>query len=165
MSKTTTITPILTEKTYSMSSATNAVYAFDIDVSDNKHTVKRAVEAQFDVKVKSVRVLVNDGKAKRTIAKKGRKVYTGNERRSKKAYVTLEAKQNLPFFQAIEEEEKKQQENQAKRAKAVAKQDEKSAKAEAKSKSTVDKTPGVVAEKPKRRLHLGGRRGKDEENK
>lgn len=164
MSKTASLLPRLTEKTYGLSSAASQVYVFDVETSANKHSVARAVEAQFEVKVTSVNIANNKGKAKRTIAKKGRKVYSGKEAASKKAYVTLKPGDSLPFFAAIEEEEKKQEKTQAQMEKAMEKQEAKEAKASAKSKSTVDKAPAATEEaKPRHRFHLGGRRGKQEE--
>lgn len=157
--------PLLTEKTYGLASAKNQVYVFDVDTSANKHSVTRAVEAQFKVTVTGVRLANNKGKAKRTIAAKGRKVYTGREAASKKAYVTLKAGDSLPFFQAIEEEEAKQAKTQAQMEKALEKKDAKEAKSEAKtrSKSTVDtKSSKAAAESDKKAhgfLRLGGRRG------
>ncbi len=163
--KTLALQPRLTEKTYGLSSAKNAVYCFDVDASANKHGVKRAVEAQFEVGVESVKILNQKGKAKRTIAKKGRKVYAGREALAKKAYVTLAAGQNLPFFEAIEEEEKKQEQTQAKMEKAMEKQEAKEAKSDAKKKPAAKKPEEkpVQAEKPHGFLRLRGRRGHQED--
>lgn len=177
MSKTLALQPRLTEKTYGLSSAKSAVYCFDVEPGANSHSVKRAVEAQFEVKVASVRVLNQKGKSKRSIVKKGRKVYAGREAASKKAYVTLAAGQNLPFFQAIEEEEQKQAETQAKMEKAMEKQEAKEAKKEgnieAKSRPKAASKPSAKpveqpAEEPESKprgfMRLRGRRG-NKENK
>lgn len=165
--KTLALQPRLTEKTYGLSSAKNAVYCFDVDASANKHSVKRAVEAQFEVQVQNVHLLNQKGKAKRTIAKKGRKVYAGREAQAKKAYVTLVEGKNLPFFEAIEEEEKKQEQTQAKMEKALEKQEAKEAKSEAKKKPAAAKTDDKAAEKQSEKPHgflrLRGRRGHQED--
>ena len=52
MSKTITLRPRLSEKTYGQSE--KRVYVVDIPKGANKHTVARAVEAQFEVKVTKV---------------------------------------------------------------------------------------------------------------
>lgn len=126
------LVPRLTEKSYGLSGAKKHVYVFDVDLTANAHTVKRAVEAEFKVGVTSVNLINVKGKAKRTIANKGRKVYQGRVAAAKKAYVTLKEGDSLPFFASIEEEEKKQQQTQAKMEKAMEKQDAKEAKEEAK---------------------------------
>ena len=128
--------PKLSEKTYAQS--LNRVYAFEVPRDVNKHTVARAVEAQFDVEVTEVNMTNYKGKAKRTISQGGRRVASGHEAAYKKAYVTLAEGSSLPFFAAIEEAEEKQAGTQAKVEKAVAKSAAKEAKKEAK------------AEKPKR---------------
>lgn len=126
------LVPRLTEKSYGLSSAKQHVYVFDVERSANSHTIKRAVEAEFRVGVIGVRVVNVKGKSKRTIANKGRKVYQGHEAAAKKAYVTLKQGDSLPFFASIEEEEKKQQQTQARLDKAIEKQDAKEAKEGAK---------------------------------
>ena len=136
MSTNIVLKPKLSEKTYAQS--LNRVYAFEVPRDVNKHTVARAVEAQFDVKVTEVNIINSKGKAKRTISKGGRRVANGREAAVKKAYVTLAEGNSLPFFAAIEEAEEKQTETQAKVEKVVAKSAAKEAKKEAK------------AEKPKR---------------
>lgn len=164
MSKTLALQPRLTEKTYGLSNSKNRVYVMDVDRDLNKHAIKRAVESQFEVVVTGVNVVNNKGKSKRTIAKKGRKVYAGREAATKKAYVTLKAGQVLPFFDAIEEEEKKQEATQAKMEKAMEKQEAKEAKTEAKKKPSakVDEK-SAEPESPKHRFQLRGRRGKQED--
>lgn len=130
MSKHIALKPKLSEKTYALS--LNRVYAFEVPRDVNKHSVARAVEAQFDVKVTEVNITNYKGKAKRTITKGGRRVANGREAASKKAYVTLAEGNSLPFFAAIEEAEEKQNETQAKVEKAAAKTAAKEAKKEAK---------------------------------
>lgn len=149
MAKTIVLKPRLNEKTYVL--ADRRVYVFDVDRSVNKHSIARAVEAQFEVKVASVNTVNISGKAKRIISINGRRMKNAEGVRSdiKKAYVTLQDGFALPFFEAIEEAEQKEQAVQEKVDKAAAKQAEKTQKA---------------AAKPARRgfsLKRGGARGGD----
>jgi len=73
----------------------------------SKQAIKSSFEQQFDVKVKSVNTANIAGKRKRTISKNGRRVSNGTSKAVHKAYVTLVDGQSLPFFEAVEEEEKK----------------------------------------------------------
>jgi large subunit ribosomal protein L23 len=142
MSKTVFLRPRLNEKTYALSN--KGVYVFDVDGSVNKHTVARAVEAQFDVKVTEVNTSNMKGKAKRIISINGKRMVNAEGKRPnfKKAYVTLAEGQSLPFFDAVEEAAEQEQKAQEQFDKAASKQAEKEAK-------------------PARR---GIRRKKDEEN-
>ncbi|HSX34512.1 MAG TPA: 50S ribosomal protein L23 [Candidatus Saccharimonadales bacterium] len=105
MSKTIALRPRLSEKTY-MLGTTKSVYAFDVPADANKLTVAAAVSAQFDVTVKEVNITNIKGKAKRLVRKNGRAI-DGRRSDIKKAYVTLEAGQKLPFFDEPEEDKKK----------------------------------------------------------
>ncbi len=78
----TIIKPIVTEKA-TMASAANAI-VFEAAISANKLEIKEAVENLFNVKVRSVNVLVAKGKRKRF---RGR---PGKRKDVKKAYVRLE---------------------------------------------------------------------------
>jgi large subunit ribosomal protein L23 len=122
MSKSIALKPRLNEKTYAL--AEKRVYVFDVDKSVNKHTIARAVEAQFDVKVLEVNTTNLKGKAKRTISITGKRMVNAEGNRSdvKKAYVTLAKDQSLPFFEAVEEEEAKEEKLQEKIDQAAAKQ-------------------------------------------
>jgi ribosomal protein L23 len=124
--------PRLSEKAVAV--ATTGTYVFVVPTDANKHSVARAVEAQFDVTVTEVKISVLKGKSKRTVSQKGRRQLKGRTADAKKAYVTLAEGQKLPIFDAIEEEEAKTAENQAKLSKAVEKQAEKEAKKAAKEK-------------------------------
>ena len=128
MSKTITLRPRMSEKSYSMS--TSRVYVFDIPKGVNKHSVAGAVEAQFDVKVSTVNVANIPGKPKRTVSITGKrsKNSTGKRVDIKKAYVTLMEGYSLPFFAAVEEAEVQEKATQAKVEKAVAKEADKAAK-------------------------------------
>ncbi len=132
MSKSIVLKPRLNEKTYGL--AASRVYVFDVDRSVNKHSIARAVEAQFEVKVAAVNTTNIPGKAKRIISISGKrsKNSEGSRNDIKKAYVTLAEGNSLPFFNAIEEEDQKEQAVQAKVDKAAAKQAEKTEKSAAK---------------------------------
>lgn len=132
MSKTITLRPRLSEKTYGLSES--RVYVVEIPKDVNKHSVARAIEAQFEVKVDKVNIANIPGKAKRIISASGKRMKNAEGDRSdiKKAYVTLAKGNSLPFFAAVEEEEQKEQATQEKMDKVVAKQAAKEAKKEAK---------------------------------
>lgn len=128
MSKTILLKPRLSEKTYGQSQ--QRVYVVDVAKDVNKHTVARAVEAQFEVKVTNVNITNIPGKAKRTISILGKRMSNQNGTRSgvKKAYVTLAEGYALPFFDAVEAADEKEAAVQEKVDKAVAKQATKEAK-------------------------------------
>jgi len=97
-----TLRPRLSEKSYGLSQLRNT-YVFDVPSDANKITVAAAVAAQYGVTVKSVNLLNQDGKVKRTVRKGGRSI-TGTRSDYKKAYVTLNQGESLPIFAALEEE-------------------------------------------------------------
>jgi large subunit ribosomal protein L23 len=122
MSKTTTLRPRLSEKTYGL--AEKRIYVVEVPLDANKHTVARAVEAQFEVKVTKVNIVNLSGKSKRIFSLTGKRVRnaTGTRNDVKKAYVTLAEGNSLPFFSGVEEEQEKEQASQEKFDKAAAKQ-------------------------------------------
>lgn len=128
MSKTLALRPRLNEKTYTLSAS--RVYVFDVPKDVNKHGVARAVESQFEVKVTAVNTVNVIGKAKRTISLTGKRAKNAEGKRadSKKAYVTLAKGFSLPFFDAVDEEQEKEQAIQSKFDKATAKEAAKAAK-------------------------------------
>lgn len=128
MSKSIILRPRLSEKTYGL--AESRVYVVDVPKSANKHTVARAIEAQFEVKVAKVNVATIKGKRKRIVSVTGKRMKNAEGQRSdiKKAYVTLAEGHSLPFFAAVEEEEQKEQKLQEQFDKAAAKQADKDAK-------------------------------------
>lgn len=138
MSKTIALKPRLNEKTYGL--AERRVYVFDVDASVNKHSIARAVEVQFEVTVSSVNTVNVVGKPKRVISLSGKRYTstTGSRSDFKKAYVTLAEGHSLPFFDAIEEEEQREQKSQEQFDKALAKEAEKEEKA-AKKNAKADK--------------------------
>ena len=74
--------PIITEKA-TMASEHNAV-VFEVAIDATKPQIREAIEALFNVKVKKVNTLVQDGKRKVFRGKRGRR------KDVKKAVVTLE---------------------------------------------------------------------------
>ena len=87
--------PLITEKSTSMRDEVNTV-AFEVDSRANKIEVKRAVEAQFKVKVAEVRIASMHGKVRR----QGR--FVGRRPDWKKAYVRLAAGEKpIEFFEGV----------------------------------------------------------------
>ena len=72
----------------------NGQYVFQVAPDANKLEIKRAVESLFEVKVKSVQVLNQKGKTKRTVRGMGK----CNDVR--KAYVSLVDGQDIDFADA-----------------------------------------------------------------
>ncbi len=100
------VTPVTTEKAYGLSQGN--IYVFNVPVAANKNEIVDAVEAQYGVKVKAIKTLVQTGKAVRFSRGKNRFPGTTNRSDSKKAYVTLAEGSSLAIFeQPAEEEEKK----------------------------------------------------------
>ena len=87
-------------------------------------------KSQFEVKVATVNTANIPGKAKRIISLNGKRTVNANGSRTmiRKAYVTLQEGHSLPFFNAVEEAEQKQEAVQEKVDKAAAKQADKTAK-------------------------------------
>ena len=102
MSKTMTLRPRVSEKSYGLSQLHNT-YAFDVPTDANRSMVSEAVAAQYGVTVTKVNILNQDGKAKQTVRKGGRAV-PGRRSDYKKAYVTLKSGDTMPIFAAVEEE-------------------------------------------------------------
>ncbi len=131
MSKDMTLKPRMSEKSYALSAT--GVYVFDVPMSTNKIEVARAIEAQFNVTVSSVKVMVIKGKEARSIrlGARVRTNHSGKRSDFKKAYVTLKEGDSIPVFAALDEQAEKEQ----KRAEVIAKATEKAEKKEAAPKS------------------------------
>ena len=87
--------PLITEKSQIQRDFSNTV-AFEVDRRANKIDVKRAVEAQFKVKVAEVRIAGMHGKVRR----QGR--FVGRQPDWKKAYVRLAAgEKTIEFFEGV----------------------------------------------------------------
>ena len=126
--------PRLSEQTYALAQ-TSRVYVFDVPKDTNKHSIARAVAAQFDVQVEAVNMTTVKGKAKRTVSLTGRRRGATDGVRSdvKKAYVKLVKGASLPVFAAIEESQEKEEKAQEQVDKAMAKQMQNEARNTAKS--------------------------------
>ena len=139
MSLSIVLKPRVSEKAYGMSGkeGKSNVYVFDVDGGNNKHSVARAIEAQYGVTVTTVNITNLKGKSKRTVRKGGRPV-AGRTSDVKKAYVTLKLGDALPIFAAIDaeaEKDAKTNEQFSKAAeKAAAKEEKAAAKAAKKEK-------------------------------
>jgi ribosomal protein L23 len=93
--------PRISEKAYALSEAGNT-YVFDVPSDANKHSIAKAVAAQYEVKVTNVRISGVPGKAVRSYRKSGRKSINGQRSDIRKAYVTLSQDDKLPIFAAPE---------------------------------------------------------------
>jgi len=112
--------PRLSEKAYATSQATNT-YAIDVPRELNKHEIAAAIEKQFEVSVKTVRIVNRKGKTKRVMNTTGKRYANnhGSQSDIKKAYVTLNVGSHLPFFEAEEAEAKEAAKSEAKAKKST----------------------------------------------
>jgi large subunit ribosomal protein L23 len=107
--------PRISEKAYAQSQRENIkTYVFEVPTDVNKHTVARAISAQYEVTVTSVRTATTNGKVKQNY-RKGSRPVEGVRSDIKKAYVTLKAGDSLPLFveEAAEEAKAKAAEEKA----------------------------------------------------
>ena len=94
---------ILTEKSAGMQQLDNGrgqtipQYTFQVAMEANKHQIKQAVEAMFNVKVKSVNTMHVPGKARTIRTRKG--IYRVEARPWKKAIVTLAEGESISQLQ------------------------------------------------------------------
>lgn len=87
--------PLITEKSTELKDERNIV-AFEVAVDANKIEIRRAVEAQFKVKVAEVRVANVRGKMRR------QGMHTGKRPNWKKAYVRLaDGEKSIEFFEGV----------------------------------------------------------------
>lgn len=100
------VTPRATEKAYRLVSAQNT-YIFDVPLGTNKQQIVDAVEAQYGVKVKTIKTAVQAGKSVRFSRGKNRYPGTTTRRDSKKAYVTLVEGDSIKVFDQEEVKEDK----------------------------------------------------------
>lgn len=96
MSKTMTLRPRVSEKSYGLSQERNT-YVFEVPADTNRVEVARAVAAQFNVTVENVNISILKGKAKRTVRKGGRAT-SGRDVTVKKAFVTLKTGDSIKIF-------------------------------------------------------------------
>ena len=86
--------PVITEKTTMMMS--DGKYTFRVPLHANKIEIRKAVEAEFGVKVKSVNTMNLDGKNKR------RGMTFGKTAKTKKAIVQLtEDSKDIEIFEGL----------------------------------------------------------------
>ena len=101
------VTHRATEKAYRLVTSQNT-YVFDVPTSANKQQIVAAVEAQYEnVKVASIKTVVQSGKSVRFSRGKNRYPGTTTRKDSKKAYVTLAEGNSIQVFDVPAEEEKK----------------------------------------------------------
>ena len=91
------VIPRATEKAYT--EQTKNTYIFNVPEGGSKQSIAKAIEEQFNVTVKDIRVLTRNGKATRF--SKGKHAYPGTTyRRDKKiAYVTLKDGDKIKVFE------------------------------------------------------------------
>lgn len=97
------VTPITTEKAYGLAAGMNT-YVFNVPLSANKQQIIRAVEEEYQVRVTSVKTVVQKGKSVRFSRGKNRYPGTTTRQDSKKAYVTLAENNTIPVFAQAEQE-------------------------------------------------------------
>ncbi len=108
MSKAVALKAVMSEKAYAYSQKLNT-FVFVVPKASSKQAIARAIEGQYEVGVKDVRVANIVGKAKKSHRKRGRPV-SGKRVDVRKAYVTLAEGSSLPIFAAVEAEIKKNEE-------------------------------------------------------
>jgi len=101
------VTPVTTEKAYGLS--TKNVYVFNVPLSANKNEISAAVTEQYGVEVKTIKTLVQTGKAVRYSRGKNRYPGTTSRSDSKKAYITLAEGSSLAIFEQPEEPKAKEE--------------------------------------------------------
>ncbi|MCL1600487.1 MAG: 50S ribosomal protein L23 [Actinomycetia bacterium] len=84
--------PVVSEKSYDLVAAHNT-YTFIVDPRTNKTEIRQAIEAIFEVKVKSVNTINRKGKRKRT----GNTI--GRRKDTKRALVTLVDGDSIDVFE------------------------------------------------------------------
>jgi large subunit ribosomal protein L23 len=86
--------PLVTEKS-NIGREENNLVTFAVDARANKHDVRRAIEALFDVNVLQVRTMVMPRKLRRV----GK--FAGHKPQWKKAIVKLAEGQSIEFFEGV----------------------------------------------------------------
>ncbi len=90
--------PLITEKTSFQSSNLNQ-FTFEVDSRANKHQIKEAVEAMFDVTVTRVNVINRPAKVARSLRNRRRQVRRAGY---KKAIVTLKQGDRIDVFEGVQ---------------------------------------------------------------
>lgn len=86
MSKKLLVLPKISEKT--LSRVSSKEYVFHVPVDASKAQIKEAIEAQYEVKVGSIRTVVVKGKAKSSMRRRLQPI-DGKRKNTKKAYFKL----------------------------------------------------------------------------
>lgn len=97
--KTILVKPIITEKNTAVQELLNQ-YSFEVSRNSNKIEIAKAVEKKFNVRVTNVNTLVQKGKKKSQMTKKGR--FEGYRSDRKKAIVTLHKEDKIDFLGNVE---------------------------------------------------------------
>lgn len=92
------IRPIFTEKIARLSETENK-YAFEVNTDSNKIEIKNEIEKKFDVKVISVRTMVQRGKIRQQLTRAGR--FYGRRPDWKKAIITLAEGDKIELFENV----------------------------------------------------------------
>jgi len=92
------IKPLFTEKVTKSNTDQNK-YGFVVGVNANKIEIAKAVSKKFNVTVTSVNTVVNKGKVKTQLSKRGR--FTGSTSKYKKAFVSLKAGDKIDLFEQV----------------------------------------------------------------
>lgn len=100
-----TVIPRATEKAYGQ--AQKNTYVFNVPLVSNKQQIVSAVEAQFNVKVTTIKTLIQNGKTVRFSRGKNRYPGVATRKDAKKAYVTLAQGDSIKVFDEPTQEEKK----------------------------------------------------------
>ncbi|MCT4636886.1 MAG: 50S ribosomal protein L23 [Bacteroidales bacterium] len=90
--------PIVTEKLTDLGESLNR-YGFIVEKTADKHQIKKAVEAMYDVTVTAVNTMRYGGKRKTRFTKAG--VLAGKTNSFKKAIVTLVEGDKIDFYSNI----------------------------------------------------------------
>jgi ribosomal protein L23 len=109
MHKTIPLKPRLSEKSFALSEERNT-YAFVVPSGVSRLDVSKAVAAQYDVTVESVRIASQPAKNRRTYRRGGRDILRGQTAPLRKAYVRLKEGDKLPIFAASDEDKKSKKE-------------------------------------------------------
>ncbi len=98
------VTPRVSEKAYRLVNDQNT-YVFDVPLTANKQQIVAVIEKTNDVKVASIKTLVQSGKAVRFNRGKHRFPGKTNRTNTKKAYVTLVEGNSIKVFDEATENE------------------------------------------------------------
>jgi ribosomal protein L23 len=101
MDKTIVLKPRISEKAYALSDERNT-YLFVVPKGLSRLNIAKAVAAQYEVGVESVKVAAQPSKTKRTYRRRGRIAHRGQSSSRRKAYVRLKAGDKIPIFSSDE---------------------------------------------------------------